>query len=455
LSAINYHIKKTFHDYFLGKTMTDKQLKIFCSLKTLLITMFAVYIITGCTSHKTLTLMPPPVLYQNAGIDPFAHLSPELKSTKTQVFYATNRAPAFSKNKTSYGNRMDATLHFGKATIQMGDQDTSWDELLNHSLYQWESKPVELTLEKVDELAAMPAKYIRLNANLTPQMQVFVDLINIELAMAVDKEIMVYVHGTKVDFDNSTILTAEVDHFAGRDFVGLAFAWPSHQNILSYLSGTDVRRARNSAPALQSLLILLSEHTIAEHINVLSYSAGGKVTSKALFEMRQIFSDMDSKVLKEKFRLGSVVFAAADVEVDKFLERIFAISELANQVVITISDDDNALKAAKRFMGGTFRAGSSEAEQIEEDFIVSHHLSNVEIIDVSLGQEVRGFDITGHHYWYRHPWMSSDIIFLMRTDLPPHKRGLSPAEMEGIWYLSLDYPEKIKRAAEVELKGKW
>ena len=106
-------------------------------------------------------------------------------------------------------------------------------------------------------------------------------------------------------------------------------------------------------------------------------------------------------------------------------------------------------------MGGTFRAGSSEAEQIEEDFIVSHHLSNVEIIDVSFGQEVRGFDITGHHYWYRHPWMSSDIIFLMRTGLPPHKRGLSPAEMEGIWYLSLDYPEKIKRAAEVELKGTW
>jgi esterase/lipase superfamily enzyme len=150
-----------------------------------------------------------------------------------------------------------------------------------------------------------------------------------------------------------------------------------------------------------------------------------------------------------------VVFAAADVEVDKFLERISAISDLADQVVITISDDDNALKAAKRFMGGTFRAGSSEAEAIEEDFIISHHLSNVEIIDVSLGQKVRGFDITGHHYWYRHPWMSSDIIFLMRTNLPPHRRGLSPAEMEGIWYLSLDYPEKIKMAAEVELEGKW
>jgi len=417
--------------------------------------MLAAYSLTGCTSHKTLTLMPTPVIYQNLRIDPFAHLTSAQKDTKTQIFYATNRAPKFSKNRIGYGNKVDSIVHLGKATIRMGDPNSKWDDLHKSLLSDAQTKPMPITLEKVEELSEIPAKDIQSKNGLTPELQAFADSINSELAGAVDKEIMVYVHGTKVDFDNSTILTAEIDHFAGRDFVGLAFAWPSHQNILSYLSGTDVLRARNSSPALQSLLILLSEHTTAEHINVLSYSAGGKVTSRALFEMRQLFPDMDSKALKEKFRIGSVVFAAADVEVDKFLERISAISELANQVVITISDDDNALKAAKRFMGGTFRAGSLEAEQIEERFIVSHHLSNIEIIDVSFGQKVRGFDITGHHYWYRHPWMSSDIIFLMRTDLPPHRRGLSPAELEGIWYLSVDYPEKIRKAAEVELEGQW
>jgi len=77
------------------------------------------------------------------------------------------------------------------------------------------------------------------------------------------------------------------------------------------------------------------------------------------------------------------------------------------------------------------------------------------LTDVSKGQEIRGFDITGHHYWYRHPWMSSDIIFLMRTNLPPHRRGLSATELEGIRYLAEDYPEKIKNAAEIELGGQW
>jgi esterase/lipase superfamily enzyme len=179
------------------------------------------------------------------------------------------------------------------------------------------------------------------------------------------------------------------------------------------------------------------------------------VTSKALFEMRQSYASLSPDQLKEKFRLGAVAFAAADVDVDVFLERILSLSDLAHQVVITVTENDPALKAARQYMGGAVRAGAQGSEPIEEEFIVSHNLSNVEIIDVSLGKDLRGFDIEGHHYWYRHPWISSDIIFLMRTDLPAEARGLTPAQMEGVWYLSTDYPEKIRKAAETELNGQW
>jgi len=421
----------------------------------LLFLIFTAFFISGCSTHKPITLMPTPVIYQNSSIDPFAHLTPAQKRTSTQVFYATNRTPKFTEDRIGFGNTLDSIIHLGKAIIRMGDSITDWDSLYKSSLSAEQTDPIPIRVEKIIEQSVLSAKGIQPYNNLTPQLREYVDSINSELAEAVDKEIMIYVHGTKVDFSNSLILTAEIDHFAGRDYIGLAFAWPSHQNILSYLIGTDVRRALDSSPALQNLIIFLSEHTAAEHINILSYSAGGKVASKALFDLRRAFHQLGSKELKEKFRIGSVVFAAVDVEVDVFLERLPGISELANQVVVTVTDDDNALKAAKRFMGGTFRAGSSEAERVEEDFIVRKHLSNVEIIDVSFGKNVRGFDIIGHHYWYRHPWVSSDIIFLMRTDLPPSRRGLSAAEFEGIWYLPADYPEKIRTAAEVELEGQW
>ena len=355
----------------------------------------------------------------------------------------------------SYGNALDSSIHLGEATIRMGEPDDSWEEILAVSLAESQLESVPLTLETISETAQLPAGDTPPDSPLTPGQQEFIDAINKELDKAVDKEIMVYVHGTKVDFTNAAILTAEVDHFAGRDFVGLAFAWPSHQNILYYLAGIDVRRALNSSSALTRVLVLLAEHTNAEHINILAYSAGGKVASKALFEMRHAFSELGPDELRDKFRIASVVFAAADVAINVFFERLPFISELVDQVVITVTDDDNALKAAERFMGGTFRVGEEKAETFEEAFIIKNKLSNVEIIDVSYGQEVRGFNILGHHYWYRHPWMSSDIVFLMRTDLPPHRRGLTPTELEGIWYLSPDYPEKIQKAASEELGGQW
>ncbi len=266
---------------------------------------------------------------------------------------------------------------------------------------------------------------------------------------------MLYVHGTKVDFQNAVTLTAEIDHFAGKDFVGMAFSWPSHQNILTYLLRIDVNNARNSSDALVKLIKILAVNTRAKRINILAYSAGGRVTSKALYELRHEYDQLNNDELRDRFRLGSVVFAAADVEVDQFLERLPSISELTQQTIITVSDNDTALIAAKRFMGGKSRAGTEEAESIEIDFIENQHLNNVEIIDVSHGKEYRGFDIDGHHYWYRHPWMSSDIIFLMRTNLPPGRRGLSQSEVEGLWYLSQEYPDMIQEAVREELDGQW
>jgi esterase/lipase superfamily enzyme len=414
-----------------------------------------VSVLPGCAHHKTTTMMPAPVIYHNSAIDPFAHLPSAQKTTTTKVFYATNRTPDSYLSERQYGNSIDSEIHLGVATIQMGDVTTDWSDLYEYSVAEKHAYSMPIKLKSATELTAIPTIFESGTDDLSPELQRFLASINKEITSAADKEIMIYVHGTKVDFDNSAILTAEIDHFAGRDFVGLAFAWPSHQNILAYLSGIDVRRALDSSQALQSLLILLAEHTNAEHINILSYSAGGKVTSKALFELRQSYAALSAKQLKEKFRIGAVVLAAIDVEVDVFLHRVPSISEIANQVVVTVTDNDHALKAARQFMGGDKRAGSAEVEDLEQEFIVSHQLANVEIIDVSLGQEIRGFDIEGHHYWYRHPWMSSDIVFLMRKDLPPAARGLTPAEMEGVWYLSPDYPEKIRDAAEAELKGQW
>ena len=412
-------------------------------------------LVSGCAAPQSYDLMQTPVLYVDSAIDPFAHLPNDLKNPRSTIFYATNRAPARAGASPPYSNDISEMLHFGTATVRMGSPDIDWQTLHRSSLSALRDEPVVISLEETEQAASLAQTEDLWDTPIPQPLGEFFLRINQELDRVADKEIMVYVHGTKVDFTNAAVLTAEVEHFAGRDFVSVAYAWPSHQNILSYLFGTDVERARISSAPLSELLFLLAEQTSAEKIHILSYSAGGRVVSKALEEMRQRFDHLDTKTLNEKFRIGSVIFAAADVEIDVFLDRLGSASEFADQVVITVSDRDNALQAARKYMGGTVRAGTAEAEPVELEFIAAQKLDNVSIIDVSIGQDQRGFDIVGHHYWYRHPWMSSDIIFVMRTDLPPGRRGLQPAETSGLWYLSAEYPQQVKEAAAVELDGQW
>lgn len=426
----------------------------FSSLKLIVTMTLGILTLAGCTLPKT-TLMPTPVLFYNADVDPFSHLKPEQKNIRTKIFYATNRTPIHSKEKIIYSNKLDSHIHIGTATIRMGKLDSTWGNLYAASLSETRSEPIPLTLEKVVELSKIPINVTASTDILVPGLKAFLTEINTELVAATDKDIMIYIHGTKTDFAKAALITSEIDHFTGRDFVGISFAWPSHQNIISYLTGTDVHHAQDSSTALQQLLILLAKHTTAEHINILAYSAGSKTASKALFELRQTVQNLDQQALKKKFRLGAIAFTAADVKEDVFFSRLPAISDLAQRVVITLTDNDIVLRAAEILMGGTSRIGSSAAENNEKKFIIENHLSNIEILDISMDHVKRGFDISGHHYWYKHPWVSSDIIFLMRTDLPPSRRGLSLSREAWIWYFSPDYPEKVRRVINIELIEEW
>jgi len=418
--------------------------------------LIALFFLTGCAEPTFVPLMPAPVIYHNAAVDPYSHLKPEEKTTSVPVFYATNRTPQNQSEEVPYGNGMSDMLHLGKVTVRFGDHLTSWEDLFLASTQAYRPKPLPLSLEETKEITTINTKDLYSeNLSITPSLKAFTEKINAHLSKAIDKEIIIYVHGAKGSFLKSVALTAEIDHFSGRDFIGIAFSWPSHQNILSYVMGIDTKRALHSTASLRTLIQLLAEHTHVKHINIICYSAGGKLVSQALYEMHQKNIPLNAEQLKDKFKLGTVLFTAADVSIDRFLKKFPAISEMASQVVVTVSDADEVLHYASMLMGGNDRIGTREAETYEEEFSVTKKINNFEIIDFSFGKEDRGFDITGHHYWHRHPWASSDIIFLLRTDLPGKHRGLTSSGTENIWYLSGEYPEEVRDAAKKELKEQW
>ncbi|MEM1452394.1 MAG: hypothetical protein AAGI22_25040 [Planctomycetota bacterium] len=72
------------------------------------------------------------------------------------------------------------------------------------------------------------------------------------------------------------------------------------------------------------------------------------------------------------------------------------------------------------------------------------------IIDVSAGASERGFDITGHRYWFDHPWASSDVILAIRSDLDPSERGLERLGSDRHWAMPSDYPERMRSVLDDE-----
>lgn len=340
-----------------------------------------------------------------------------------------------------------------QAQVRFGDQLTSWQDLYLASTRPDYSDTLKIYLEKIEDVATLPLVSSDISTQtLSSELQKLVLTINKQLADGRDRDIIIYVHGAKGSFLKSVALTAEIDHFSGRDFVGIAFSWPSHQNIASYVIGEDVERAEHSTSSLGILIEFLAEQTTVEHINIICYSAGGRLVSEAVSTMRADHSQLNGTELQSKFKLGTILFTAADVSVDEFTEQLSAISEMAKQVVVTVSDADDALYSASIVMGGDDRIGTYEAMQKEEVFVDENKITNFEIVDFSYGREERGFDITGHHYWYRHPWASSDILFLLRSDLEAKHRGLISSGVPGVWYLPVKYPEQVRDAYRKELQ---
>ncbi len=68
----------------------------------------------------------------------------------------------------------------------------------------------------------------------------------------------------------------------------------------------------------------------------------------------------------------------------------------------------------------------------------------LEYVDMSQGAAVRGFDITGHRYWFDHPWASTDMLLSIKTDLSPGERGLEQGDAPMVWWMPENYPQRLQ-----------
>jgi esterase/lipase superfamily enzyme len=218
-------------------------------------------------------LMPTPVLYTESGFKPLDHIPSNEQWTPRRVYYATNRERSKSEQKISYGNKPSDEVTLGLTLIGFGGLSMSWSDLDRASTQSDRDEVVKLSIAGVVEAASFKIDASASEAGEPEQAGWLIEDLNDAIADARDQDLLIYVHGAKVNFYNACAFAAQLDHFMGRDMTSIAFSWPTRQDVFAYVTGSDVKRAYDSSSALASLIELLAAETPARQIHILSWSA--------------------------------------------------------------------------------------------------------------------------------------------------------------------------------------
>ena len=422
----------------------------------MLLNLLVILASAGCGSVSVEPLMPTPVLYTTGEFAPLDHIPENERWVPRRVYYATDRARTANVQEIAYGNTPSNDVSVGMALIGFGGQSMTWADLDRKSRMGERDEVVKLSIAGIIEAGRFAAGESPAKAASPQAAGWLLDDLNDTIADSRDKDLLVYVHGARVNFYNACAFAAQLDHFIGRDMTSIAFSWPTRQTIMTYAFGSDPQRGYASAEALATLIELLAAETDARRIHLLSWSAGARVQARAFQILRERHPDEPLDSLGKRLHIGTVYFAAGDIPTGEFIEVLPTINALANRIVVTMTSDDEALAASRRVMGGGARIGEQTQQLTEKQRETILRKDQLELIDVSRESENRGFDITGHRYWFNHPWASTDVLLAIRTDLEPEERGLQPGDSPIEWYVPADYPQRLDESLDrLAFKRSW
>ena len=170
-------------------------------------------------------------------------------------------------------------------------------------------------------------------------------------------DVLIYVHGFKQTFETAVLDAAHLSDaikFRGRT---MAFSWPSKAGLFDYAYDRD--SAMLSRDDFEHVLSSIVSAPGASRVHIIAHSMG---TMLALESLRQLYARYGDTVTG---RIGAVVFAAPDIDMDVFSSAISRIGPLAGKITVITSTNDRALALSGRIAGGMTRVGAAEKAAIE------------------------------------------------------------------------------------------
>jgi esterase/lipase superfamily enzyme len=232
----------------------------------------------------------------------------------------------------------------------------------------------------------------------------FVQRLAADLATTRSRDVLVFVHGFNVSFDEAAVRAAQVAADMSFDGSVVVFSWPSAGSVTAYVR--DLQAARNAGFHLLQLVRRVVPAAQPDRIHVLAHSMGSEVVAKAV----SLASAGDTTV-----RLAQVAFAAPDVDARVFRRELLPVLRAqAQRVTLYASSDDDALRAS-RAVNGVWRLGMG-----------GDSLTVIDGMDTIDASRVRA-DALGHTLFGNVAFLA-DLALLIGEGRPPLERRLLPVQ---------------------------
>jgi esterase/lipase superfamily enzyme len=382
--------------------------------------------LAGCTT----SLMPTPNIYADGHCQLFdADLAPELRSSKADILYVTDRAPEPKKDGTMrYGYRRSASLAFGSVVVEIG-RDLSWEQVVALSTERRRPNAVSLTVRSITEagrLAPTPLPLAEIGGNLVTDPAamasqqelagVFIAEVERRLAFTPSKDAFVYVHGFNNTFDYAASVVAEFWHFDGRPGVPILYSWPAGSPGLLKGYPRDRESGEFTIFHLKIFLRTLAQAPSLHRIHVIAHSRGTDVAASALRELL-IETRAAGGDLGRTLKIGNVVLASPDLDVDVMEQRFSAerFPDVCERLTVYVSKKDTAISVAEWLFQSRERLGKLRPEDLSE--AAREWLTRMGKVDIVDARVKTGF--MGHTYYHSSPAVSSDLMLAVRFGYAP------------------------------------
>lgn len=197
-----------------------------------------------------------------------------------------------------------------------------------------------------------------------------------------DRQLLVFVHGFNVTFEDAARRTAQMSYDLEFPGVPTFFSWPSKGVLSPGAYEADELVVAKAVIHLKEFLTSIAERAGADRIHLIAHSMGNRALTGALHEIA-----IDPK-WSGRAIFHEVLLTAPDVP-NSYFDRVYAaMRSTAVRTTLYASREDAALKYAARWVHGERRVGDCS-----DVMVVKPGMESIDVSDVET-------DLFGGHWYY-------------------------------------------------------